>query len=50
RFVGRGGASILQQSDGDYIVYHAYDRQQNGAPTLQIQPLSWTADGWPVAS
>ncbi len=50
RFVGRGGASILQQSEGDYIVYHAYDRQQNGAPTLQIQPLIWTPDGWPVAS
>ncbi|WP_333572316.1 arabinan endo-1,5-alpha-L-arabinosidase [Sphingomonas sp.] len=50
RFVGRGGASILQQADGDYIVYHAYDRLQNGAPTLQIQPLSWTADGWPVAN
>lgn len=50
RFVGRGGASILQQSDGDYIVYHAYDRQQNGAPTLQIQKLNWSTDGWPVAS
>lgn len=50
RFVGRGGASILQQSDGDYIVYHAYDRQQNGVPTLQIQKLSWTTDGWPVAN
>ncbi|WP_084253248.1 arabinan endo-1,5-alpha-L-arabinosidase [Sphingomonas pituitosa] len=50
RFVGRGGASILQQGDGDYIVYHAYDRLQNGTPTLQIQPLTWTADGWPVAS
>jgi arabinan endo-1,5-alpha-L-arabinosidase len=49
RFVGRGGASILQQSDGDYIVYHAYDTQRNGLPTLQIQRLSWTTDGWPVA-
>lgn len=49
RFVGRGGASILQQADGDHIVYHAYDRQRNGRPTLRIQPLRWTNAGWPVA-
>lgn len=49
RFVGRGGASILQQEDGDHIVYHAYDRQRNGMPTLRIQPLRWTASAWPVA-
>jgi len=47
RFVGRGHVAVLQQADGDYIVYHAYDRQKNGFPTLQIQPLTWSADGWP---
>ena len=49
RYVGRGHAAILQRPDGDYIVYHAYDTQRNGTPTLQIQPLAWDADGWPVA-
>ena len=49
RFVGRGGDAVLQQTDGDYIVYHAYDTQRNGIPTLQIQRLGWTTDGWPVA-
>ncbi len=49
RFVGRGGVAVLQQADGDYIVYHAYDTQRNGIPTLQIQRLSWTAEGWPQA-
>ncbi|RSV50394.1 arabinan endo-1,5-alpha-L-arabinosidase [Sphingomonas sp. ABOLD] len=49
RFVGRGGASILQRRGGDFIVYHAYDTQHGGTPTLQIQRLGWTADGWPVA-
>jgi arabinan endo-1,5-alpha-L-arabinosidase len=49
RYVGRGHAAILQRPDRDYIVYHAYDTQRNGAPTLQIQPLAWDADGWPVA-
>ena len=48
RFVGRGHVAILQDAARDYIVYHAYDRQRSGAPTLQIQPLGWTADGWPV--
>jgi arabinan endo-1,5-alpha-L-arabinosidase len=48
RFVGRGGASILQRRDGDFIVYHAYDTQRGGTPTLRIQRLGWTPDGWPV--
>ncbi len=47
RYVGRGHAAVLQQGDGDYIVYHAYDTQKNGLPTLQIQKLTWSADGWP---
>lgn len=50
RFVGRGHNSIVQQGGRDYIVYHAYDTQRNGVPTLQIQPLTWSADGWPTAS
>ena len=49
RYVGRGHAAILQRPEGDVIVYHAYDTQRNGTPTLQIQPLGWDADGWPVA-
>lgn len=49
RYVGRGHVAVLQESSGDHIVYHAYDRERNGAPTLQIQRLTWDADGWPVA-
>ncbi len=49
RYVGRGHVAILQDTAGDHIVYHAYDTQRNGAPTLQIQRLTWDADGWPVA-
>ncbi|MBB3347998.1 arabinan endo-1,5-alpha-L-arabinosidase [Sphingomonas sp. BK069] len=49
RYVGRGHAAILQRREGDVIVYHAYDTQRNGTPTLQIQPLAWDAEGWPVA-
>lgn len=47
RFVGRGHVAVFQQTDGDYIVYHGYDRQRDGLPTLQIQRIYWDTDGWP---
>ncbi|WP_380871471.1 arabinan endo-1,5-alpha-L-arabinosidase [Sphingomonas sp. DBB INV C78] len=50
RFRGPGHAGWLRDKDGkDYVLYHAYDRQKNGAPTLRIAPVRWGADGWPVA-
>lgn len=47
RFKGPGHVDILQEDDGEHIVYHAYDSQNGGRPTLRIQTLSWQ-DGWPV--
>ena len=49
RFVGPGHIAVLREPKQDYIVYHAYDTQARGMPTLRIQPLGWTDDGWPVA-
>lgn len=49
RFVGPGHIAILREPKRDYIVYHAYDTQRNGASMLRIQPLGWTDDGWPIA-
>jgi len=50
RFRGPGHAGHLRDADGsDYLVYHAYDRQEQGRPTLRIARLRWGADGWPVA-
>jgi len=49
RYVGPGHIAILREPKQDYIVYHAYDTQSRGVPTLRIQPLGWTGDGWPVA-
>ncbi|TGX54398.1 arabinan endo-1,5-alpha-L-arabinosidase [Sphingomonas gei] len=49
RFVGPGHIAILRERKQDYIVYHAYDTQARGVPTLRIRPLGWTDDGWPVA-
>jgi arabinan endo-1,5-alpha-L-arabinosidase len=49
RFVGRGHVSVIRNGDADFLVHHAYDRQRNGAPTLQVTRMTWDAAGWPVA-
>lgn len=49
RWRGPGHCAILRDRDGDYIVYHAYDRQHDGAATMRIAPLVWSPDGWASA-
>ncbi|MBB6419406.1 arabinan endo-1,5-alpha-L-arabinosidase [Streptomyces sp. AK010] len=46
--IGPGGQSILNDADGDLIVYHYYDGNANGTPKLGINLLNWSS-GWPVA-
>jgi arabinan endo-1,5-alpha-L-arabinosidase len=48
RWFGPGGESLYQRSDGDLIVFHAYDGK-TGHPYLQISTIDWT-DGWPHAA
>ncbi|MCT2593202.1 arabinan endo-1,5-alpha-L-arabinosidase [Streptomyces sp. N2-109] len=48
RYIGPGGQSVLHDEDGDLLVYHYYDRERNGAPTLGVNLLDWSS-GWPVA-
>ena len=48
RWLGPGGESVLQQSDGDVIVFHAYDAK-TGEAFLQISTLVWV-NGWPKAA
>jgi arabinan endo-1,5-alpha-L-arabinosidase len=45
RWFGPGGESLLQQKDGDIIVYHAYDGK-TGQAYLQISTVAWV-NGWP---
>ncbi|WP_258046908.1 arabinan endo-1,5-alpha-L-arabinosidase [Sphingomonas folli] len=50
RFRGPGHVGHLRDADGtDYLVHHAYDRENKGAPTLRIVRLRWGSDGWPIA-
>lgn len=49
RFRGPGHAGYFRDRNGvDHVVYHAYDREAKGAPTLRIARLRWGADGWPA--
>ncbi|HUA14355.1 MAG TPA: arabinan endo-1,5-alpha-L-arabinosidase [Verrucomicrobiae bacterium] len=45
RWVGPGGESLLQQKDGDIMVFHAYDAK-TGDAYLQISTVAWV-NGWP---
>jgi arabinan endo-1,5-alpha-L-arabinosidase len=48
RWLGPGGESLLQQKDGDIIVFNAYDAV-SGDAYLQISTIAWV-DGWPKAA
>ncbi len=51
--VGPGGESIFTDTGADgtasqpTLVYHYYDGNNNGTPTLGINRLAFTPDGWP---
>jgi len=47
RWKGPGHNGILQDNGVEYIIYHAYDADNNGVPTMHIDQLVWDADGWP---
>lgn len=47
--IGPGHAGILSQGGKEWLSFHYYDGDRNGAPYLGIRELHWTADGWPVA-
>lgn len=50
RFRGPGHAGHYRGTDGvDRLVHHAYDKDNDGAPTLRVATLEWGRDGWPTA-
>jgi len=48
--IGPGQVGIFADKDKEWFSYHYYDATQEGKPTLGVQALSWTADGWPDLS
>jgi arabinan endo-1,5-alpha-L-arabinosidase len=45
RWIGPGGESVLQQKDGDILVFHTYDGV-SGEAYMQISTIAWV-NGWP---
>ena len=50
RWVGPGHCAVLQDKKGETLVYHAYDIERRGVPTLRIAPIFWDSAGWPTIS
>ena len=46
-WAGAGHNSAYTFGDNDYLIFHAYDMSDNGAPKLKIREISWDAEGWP---
>lgn len=44
---GPGGQSLFTDGTQPTLVYHYYDGNNNGAPTLGINRLGFDSDGWP---
>ena len=44
---GAGHNAAYTFDDKDYIIFQAYDAQDNAKPKLQITQLSWDDTGWP---
>ena len=49
RYRGPGHNAVLREDQKDWLVHHFYDADNRGAPTLQVRPLLWAEDGWPLA-
>jgi arabinan endo-1,5-alpha-L-arabinosidase len=49
RVIGPGHASVLVEDDRYLLVHHYYDGEANGLPHVQIRPLLWDDEGWPLA-
>ena len=50
RWIGPGHASLFHRDGREWLVHHYYDRDLGGRSRLRMVPLSWTADGWPIAN
>ncbi|HSC55522.1 MAG TPA: arabinan endo-1,5-alpha-L-arabinosidase [Phnomibacter sp.] len=46
---GVGHNAVCSFNNTDYLIFHGYDAKDNGKSKLLIKPLSWDANGWPVA-
>ena len=50
RWRGPGHNAIVHEGDRYWNVYHSYDADNGGVPTLRISELIWSDDNWPVSA
>ena len=48
KFIAPGQVGILNDNGTSYFGYHYLDADNGGAPTFDLEPFSWTGDGWPA--
>ena len=48
RVRGPGHCAVIGDGTRDYMLHHFYDDLVGGVATLQVRPVTWTADDWPV--
>jgi hypothetical protein len=48
KFIAPGQMGILDENGVSYFGYHYLDANDNGVPTYDLEPLSWTTDDWPT--
>jgi hypothetical protein len=48
KFIAPGQVGIFSENGTDYFGYHYLDANNNGTPTFDLEPFSWTGDGWPA--
>lgn len=47
---GVGHNAVATFDKVDYLIFHGYDGHDNGRPKLRIEPLAWSAAGWPTVA
>jgi arabinan endo-1,5-alpha-L-arabinosidase len=46
RWAGVGHNAVYTFEGQDYLIFHAYDKTDNGKSKLRIEELTWT-ENWP---
>ncbi len=50
RWRGPGHSAVLFVGTDAYNIYHSYDADNNGTPTLRIAEMVFDEEGWPVSA
>lgn len=48
KYLAPGQIGIFEENGGSWFGYHYLDADNYGAPLFDLEPLTWTGDGWPA--